>query len=145
VGETGGIDLGRFTYVGLVERAGQRAALLELVTPLPAEPYDRELRPKAPPVMFDRTAAGELIVPGRWWHHLFERLAGEPRLPDAWYRLAAPVVARRVEITDALLPADTDTIALAVPDDAGHLVLHEALKPGTRMTVPVWFSAEAAP
>jgi hypothetical protein len=50
---------------------------------------------------------------------------------------------RSIRVTKRI--GEAGAFQLEVPDDAGRLVLHEALKPGTRITAPVWFPAGGVP
>jgi len=103
---------------------------IRFVTPVPAGLYSEDLKPKAPPILFDRRPSGEIILPGRWWQYMFEKLSESDDVPPDVRRTAA-IMARSVDVSDGLLPADTDTIEFEAPDDDGDLVLHEALPPGT--------------
>ncbi len=85
---------------------------------------------KSPPIMFDRKPTGEIILPGRWWQAMFERLSENEEVPPDIRRTAA-VAARSVRVSDGLLPADTDTIEIKAPDSQGNPVVHEALPPET--------------
>jgi hypothetical protein len=98
---------------------------------VPAGLYsDAELRPKTPPIMFDRAADGSIVLPGRWWQLTFEKLSQDDRAP-AEVRHGARQLASLGAFADARLPADTDTISFFATDDSGELVEHEALAPGT--------------
>ncbi len=123
--------LGRF----VVEAAEEGTIHVKFVTPVPAGVYtERTLEPKAAPVLFERTSAGEIILPGRWWASMFEALSDSPEVP-ADQRQTALHASRHVQIDDVYLPADTDTIEIMAPDHKGEMVPNEALKPGTRCTI----------
>ena len=79
VGEGGSFKLGRFIVEGSEEDA---IIYVQFVTPVPAGIYtEGTVEPKAPPVVFERTSAGEIILPGRWWASMFETLSGQPEVP----------------------------------------------------------------
>lgn len=126
VSEDGEVALGRFQ----VEQVTEGRLRLTLITPVIAGKYSEELQPKTPPIMFDRTPEGNIILPGRWWQHMFERMAGDGDIPAEERRLGG-IAARHVFVGDALLPPDRDTIAMSAPDESGEYVTHEALPPGT--------------
>jgi hypothetical protein len=128
VNAEGNIALGRF----VLERDETGQLYVEFVTPCPAGFYDEELRPKTPPILFDRTPTGGIILPGRWWQLTFERLSEDEAVP-AEVRKGTALMSRGVEFGDAILPPDTDTISFLAPDWEGELVQHEALPPGTRV------------
>ncbi len=60
---------------------------------------------------------------------MFEQVADHEDIP-AEIRTAT-AAARQVHVGDALLPPESDTIAIDAPDDTGKMVTHEALPPGT--------------
>ncbi len=124
--EEGEIGLGRF-----VTEPGEEGYInVRFITPVPAGLYTEDtIKPKTPPVMFGRTPAGEIILPGRWWASCFKALSEDPDVPDD-VRQSALSVSRFCRIADALLPPETDTIEILCPDDKGQMVPHEALIPG---------------
>lgn len=126
VNEEGQVALGRFQ----TEPAAGGRIKITFLTPVIAGPDTEDLRPKTPPILFDRTPDGHIILPGRWWQYMFEQLAEDESVPGDIRRTAA-LAARHVFAEDALLPPDTDTIAMAVPDATGAMVTYEALPPGT--------------
>jgi hypothetical protein len=128
----GDVALGRFDM-----EATAGGLLIHKITPIPAGLYSEALERKTPPIRFDRTPAGEIILPGRWWQLWFERVQELEELPAAMRRDAG-VAATGVVFPDILLPADTDTIVIDAPDWDGRLVAHEALPPGgqIRLTLP---------
>ena len=128
VNADGQIALGR--YVVEIAETGQLS--VEFVTPCPAGLHDEDLHPKIPPILFDRTPAGEIILPGRWWQLTFQRLSEDESAP-AEVRKNAALLARGADFGNALLPPDTDTISFLAPNWEGNLVRHEALPPGTRV------------
>jgi hypothetical protein len=121
--EAGDIALGRFN----VESVDGHSITLRVLTPIVAGEYTEGLDRKEPPIMFDRTPSGEIIIPGRWWQHLFEKVADEADL-DEETSTAAAALARTSAFGDALLP-DVETISFVVPDESGNPVVHEALPP----------------
>ena len=50
---------------------------------------------------------------------------------------------RSINVTKRI--GEAGAFQLEMPDDAGRLVLHEAMKPGTRLTVLVWFPVGGTP
>jgi len=122
----GRFALGRFVVEG---RDDEGHVLLRVITPIPAGLYTEALRKKTPPILFDRTPAGEIILPGRWWQHMFEGLSAHEEVPEAT-RQAAAAAAATIAVPDVYLPADTDTIEITAPDADGEPVTHEALPPG---------------
>jgi hypothetical protein len=134
VHEEGGIALGRF----IVETDSAPGTVrLRFATPLAAGHFSgATLEKKTPPIMFDRSPAGEIIIPGRWWQSMFERfseLEGEDVPSDA--KATAARAARAVRVDDILMPAETDTIAFRAPDEDGNEVVHEARPPGVVITL----------
>jgi hypothetical protein len=121
-----GMALGRYVTEGMENGA----MTIRFITPVPAGLYSEDLRRKTPPIMFDRLPSGEIILPGRWWQLMLEKLSESEEAP-ADVRKTAALAARMVDVTDGFLPADTDTIEIDAPDDDGNLVTHEALPPGT--------------
>jgi hypothetical protein len=65
----GEVALGRFH----VEETPNGQLRLTFLTPVVAGTYSEELQRKTPPILFDRTPEGQIIVPGRWWQAMFER------------------------------------------------------------------------
>ena len=65
---------------------------------------------------------------------MFEQVTQDEGAPAAMRRLAATIAATTV-CSDALLPADADTIEIFAPDSEGNVVPHEALPPGTQIQV----------
>lgn len=132
VNHEGDVALGRFR----TEPASEGRLKITFFTPVIAAPETEDLRPKTPPILFDRTPNGEIILPGRWWQHMLELLA-DMETVEGDVRRTAALAARHVFVEDALLPPDTDTIAMAVPDATGAVVTHEALPPGTIVYVNI--------
>jgi hypothetical protein len=133
----GRFALGRF----IVEGRDAGGLVLSVITPIPAGLRRQSVQAKTPPIMFDRTSAGEIIVPGDWWRLMFEQVTQDERAPAAMRRMAATIAATIV-CHDALLPADTDTIEISTPDLEGNVVPHEALPPGTQIRVRLHASRE---
>jgi hypothetical protein len=126
----GRFALGRF----IVEGRDEDGLLLSVITPIPAGLHSQHVAAKTPPIMFDRTPAGEIIVPGGWWRLMFEQVTQDESMPTAMREMAATIAANTV-CHDALLPADTDTIEVSAPDSEGNVVAHEALLPGTQIRI----------
>src|SRR5262245_48988812 len=131
INDKGSIALGRFTI-----EPGSRPMQVRLLTPMVAGEYTDDLQRKQPPVLFDRTATGEIVLPGRWWKHMFEKMADAEDRP-ADIRHPAVKAARFVLVDDLDLPADTDTIEMEAPDEDGRVVTFEALPPGTVFTLRI--------
>lgn len=130
--EAGDIAPGRFKVVGLDEQL----VTLQVITPIVAGSYTETLEKKEPPIRFDRTAAGEIILPGRWWAHMFESLSDSADLSQD-ERTGAARLARFGRFTDVLLPPESETIGFVVPDENGNHVVHEAIPPETLLGVRV--------
>lgn len=126
----GNIALGRY----VIEQA-PGGLVIRFITPVPAGLYsDKDLVPKTPPIMFDRDGNGHIVLPGRWWQLMFERLSEHESAPPDVRRMAA-VAARTVVAKDCLLPPEFETIEFMAPNDSGELVAHEALPPDTRIPI----------
>jgi hypothetical protein len=123
--EDGNIALGRFR----VERVDRNTIALRFITPIVAGLYTDGLEEKQPPIMFDRTANGEIIIPGRWWQHMFEKLSETDDDEDI-RRTAFSAAHGAVRFHDSHIPSDVETIRFLAPNASGQLVLHEALPPG---------------
>ncbi len=135
--EEGSFALGRF----IVEETSGAEICLQFITPVPAGLYTEQLQPKTPPIQFDRTPAGEIILPGRWWQHMFECLSEDVEVPED-VRRKAKAMARHSFTGDALLPPTTETILISAPDDKGEMVPTEALPPRTRARIRIQPSSE---
>ncbi len=69
VAEDGTFALGRFVTEEIDD---DRNLLVRFITPLPAGQYtEADIRPKTPPILFDRTGDGRIILPARWWQLKF--------------------------------------------------------------------------
>lgn len=137
VNEQGDFALGRFVFEKFgLERVGAARIYVRFITPVPAGLYTEDLQRKSPPILFDRTAEGQVILPGRWWQRNFERLSEDAQAP-ADVRQRAALLARRARFSDAILPADVETIAILASDDKGELVPHEAVPPETKTVILV--------
>src|SRR6266853_1647656 len=66
----------------------------------------------AVPIMFDRTPANEIIIPGLWWRLMFEKVSEDVDAPDEMRQMADTIVTTTV-CNDVLLPADSDTIEIS--------------------------------
>ena len=124
--------LGRF----IVEARDENDLVLCVVTPIPAgldaETLQLKAQHKALPVMFDRTPADEIVVPGRWWQLMFENVSTDAAAPAEMRQMAATMAATTI-CSDFLLPSDGDTVEIGVADPEGNMTRYEALPPGTRM------------
>ena len=69
--------LGRF----IVEDRDENGLVLCVVTPIPAGLDAEKHQLKTPPIMFDRTPADEIVVPGRWWQLMFENVSADAAAP----------------------------------------------------------------
>jgi hypothetical protein len=137
----GRFALGRF----IVEGRDEGSLVLRVITPIPAGLHGQTVRANTPPpVMFDRTATGEIIVPGGWWRLMFEQVTRDQHAPAAMRQMASTIVATTI-CHDALLPAATDTIEISAPDPEGNVVPHEALPPGTQIRVRLCATLEQSP
>ena len=91
--DEGRFALGRFIVEG---RDGDGARVLSAVTPIPATLRAAAVRSPAVPVMFDRTPADEIIVPGSWWRVMFEQVGEDTGAPAEMRRLARTIAATTV-------------------------------------------------
>lgn len=126
----GRFTLGRF----IVEHRDDSGFVLCAITPIPAR-LNTAATP-AGPVMFDRTPCGEIVVPGRWWHVMFEEVSADHAAPAAMRHMAARMAATTA-CHDVVLPADSDTVEIAIQDSRGHLTSYEAVPPGSRMLAKI--------
>ena len=125
--DTGGFALGRFITEPTDEEGTIR---VRFITPAPAGLYTESgLHRKTPPILFDRTPSGDIIIPGRWWASMLEALAGHSDVPKD-VGATASIASRHIVISDAYLPAETDTISISAPGVDGEPVSTEALIPG---------------
>jgi hypothetical protein len=126
---------GRFVLGGfIVEARDENGLVLSVVTPIPAGLDAEEPKFKASPVMFERTPADEIVVPGHWWQLMFENVSADAATLAEMRQMAA-TMATTTFCSDVLLPAGSDTVEIAVPDSQGNMTRYEALPPGTRMRV----------
>ena len=132
--------LGRF----VVEDRDENGLVLCVVTPIPAGLDARNPQPEARPVMFDRTRADEIVVPGRWWQVMLDNVSGDSAAPAEMRQMAATLAATTT-CPDVLLPAESDTVQIWVSDSRGHLATYEALPPGTRMRAKLGSSRGTSP
>ena len=102
--------LGRF----IVEDRDENGLVLCVVTPIPAGLDAEKHQLKTPPIMFDRTPADEIVVPGRWWQLMFENVSADAAAPAEMRQMAATVAATTI-CSDVLLPADSDTVEIVCP------------------------------
>jgi hypothetical protein len=120
--------LGRF----IVEDRDENGLLLCVVTPIPAGLDTEKAQIETLPVMFHRTPADEIVVPGRWWQMMFENVSADAAAPAEMRQMAATMAATTI-CRDVLLPADSDTVEIGIADSQGNMTRYEALPPGTRM------------
>src|ERR1700704_5505194 len=107
--------LGRF----IVEARDENCLVLCVVTPIPAGLDAKGPQFKTSPVMFDRTPAEEIVVPGRWWQLVFDNVSADAAAPTERRQMAATMAATTF-CSDVLLPADSDTVEIAIPDSHGN-------------------------
>lgn len=65
---------------------------------------------------------------------MFENVSADAAALAEMRQMAA-TMATTTFCSDVLLPANSDTVEIAVPDSQGNMTRHEALPPGTRMRV----------
>ena len=104
---------------------------LSLVSPLPADPYDDELRRKPSPIQFSRTASDQIVFPSRTILTIIEELANNPAAPEELQALFLNFSRCALPFPDIVLPPETETVALPTEE---HDVV-EALVPGFILTV----------
>lgn len=127
VNDNGDVILGRFI---LLPSHSPEISLL-LVSPLPADPYDDELRRKPSPIQFDRTASGRIMFPSRMLLTIIEELASNPVVPEELQTLFLNFSRCALPFPDIELPLEVETVAL--PTEKHDIV--EALIPGWILTV----------
>jgi hypothetical protein len=102
------------------------SVLVIAVTPVLARPYHyKTMQPKTPPILWDRTPSGQIIVPAYLVHNFIERVVLPQVGPDSLVRLA-----HRHPYQDILLPASTNTVACPRAQDGVKWIV-EGLAPGT--------------
>lgn len=104
---------------------------LSLVSPLPADPYDDELRRKPSPIQFSRTASDQIVLPSRTILTIIEELANNPVAPEELQALSLNFSRCAVPFQDIVLPPEAETVAL--PTEEQDII--EALVPGFILTV----------
>lgn len=122
VNDNGDVILGRFILL----RADSLEISLLLVSPLPADPYDHELRRKPSPIQFDRTENDQIVFPSRMVLTIIEELASNPVIPEELQRSFLNYSRCALPFADFELPPEIATVAL--PTDKHDIV--EALMPG---------------
>lgn len=127
VNEHGDVVLGRFI---LLPSQSPEVSLL-LVSPLPADPYDDELRRKPSPIQFGRTASDQIVFPSRMMLTIIEDLADNPVVPEELQDLFLNFSRCALPFPDIELPPEVETVAL--PTEKLDIV--EALMPGWILTV----------
>jgi hypothetical protein len=127
VNDNGDVILGRFI---LLPSNSPEVSLL-LVSPLPADPYDDELRRKPSPIQFGRTASDQIVFPSRMLLTIIEELANNPVVPEELQGLFLDFSRRALPFPDIELPPEVETVAL--PTEKQDIV--EAMMPGWILTV----------
>ncbi|MBS0165332.1 MAG: hypothetical protein JSR29_04565 [Nitrospira sp.] len=127
VNDLGDVSLGRFL---LLPSQSPKLSLL-LVSPLPTDPYDEELRRKPSPIQFSRTASDQILLPSRMLLTIIEELASNPVAPEDLRFICLNVSRRALPFPDIVLPPEVETVAL--PTEQQDIV--EALVPGCILTV----------
>jgi hypothetical protein len=127
VNDNGDVILGRFI---LLPSQSPVVSLL-LVSPLPADPYDDELRRKPSPIQFGRTASDRIVFPSRMLLTIIEELANNPVLAEDLQILFMNFSSRALPFPDIVLPPEVETVAL--PTEKHDIV--EALMPGCILAV----------
>lgn len=127
VNDNGDVILGRFI---LLPSHSPVVSLL-LVSPLPVDPYDDELRRKPSPIQFGRTASGHIVLPSRMMLTIIEELASNPVIPEELQVLFLNFSRCALPFSDIVLPPEVETVGL--PTEKHDIV--EALIPGCILTV----------
>lgn len=122
VNDRGDVILGRF----IVLPSQSPEVSLLLVSPLPADPYDDELRRKPSPIRFGRTADDRIVFPSRTVLTIIEELARNPVLSEEVQVSCLNFSRCALPFPDFELPPEIETVAL--PTDTHDIV--EALMPG---------------
>jgi hypothetical protein len=104
---------------------------LLLVSPLPADPYDDELRRKPSPIQFGRTASDQIVLPSRTILTIIEELATNPVAPEELQALSLNFSRCAQPFQDIVLPPEAETVAF--PTEEQDVV--EALVSGFILTV----------
>lgn len=127
VNDNGDVTLGRFI---LLPSQSPNVSLL-LVSPLPVDPYDDELRRKPSPIQFGRTTSDHIILPSRMLLTIIEELSSNPVVPEELRILFLNFSRCALPFPDIELPPEIETVAL--PTEKHDIV--EALMPGWVLTV----------
>lgn len=127
VNDNGDVILGRFI---LLPSHSPEVSLL-LVSPLPTDPYDDELRRKPSPIQFGRTESDQIVLPSRILLTIIEELASNPVVPEELKVLFLNFSRCALPFPDIELPPEVETVAL--PTEKHDVV--EALMPGWILTV----------
>ncbi|HSA87729.1 MAG TPA: hypothetical protein VLE46_16260 [Nitrospira sp.] len=127
VNDNGDVILGRF----IVLPSQSPEVSLLLVSPLPADPYDDELRRKPSPIRFARTASDQILFPSRMVLTILEESASNPVIPEELQMSFLNFSRCALPFPDFELPPEIETVAL--PTDKHDIV--EALMPGWILTV----------
>ena len=120
--DNGDVILGRFI---LLPSNGPEVSLL-LVSPLPVDPYDDDLRRKPSPIQFGRTENDQIVLPSRMVLTIIEELAGNPVIPEDLQVSFLNFSRCALPFPDFELPPEIETVAL--PTDKHDIV--EAIMPG---------------
>lgn len=125
--DNGDVVLGRFI---LLPSQSPEVSLL-LVSPLPVDSYDDELRRKPSPVYFGRTASDQIVFTSRMMFTIIEQLASNPVAPEELRVLFLNYSRCALPLPDIELPPEVETVALPIEGDD----IVEALMPGWILTV----------
>jgi hypothetical protein len=126
----GGIDAQnnvRLNGMVMIQAIDEAAQMIEvrLITPIRAGFYDEDLSRKSPPVRFDRTPAGHVAIPGRWFLDALEAIRDDPARSATERALARTarqyggcddvhVTENGVQLVDILLPETGESILCEV-------------------------------
>ncbi len=104
---------------------------LLVALPWPADQYGPELQRKSPPIQFERTEQGEIIIPFRSVLGKVEELVSNPAASEALQAFALDMSRRAESRPDIVLPASVETVALKIEEEDGTTTITEALAAGT--------------
>ncbi len=129
--EEGNLPLGRCL---LLPRREDELFSLLLVTPWPADEYSEDLCRLPSPVQCQRNHRDQIVLPVRFLLAKFDEVANNPAVPESTRALALQL-SRRVLPGDILMPSDTKTIAITIPESDGTTRMIEALPAGLVISV----------
>lgn len=136
VNERGDLIPGRIR----IDKVASGQLHITLLTPAPAEPRTEDLQAKPPPILFDRTPSGDIVLPGRWCQYVLEFLQADLTLAPE-IRARAAFLSRHGQFPNVILPPNVETVMFLMPDSTGKEIAYEALPPLTQIilewTVPV--------